>query len=314
MDCSLPDSSIRGIFQARVLEWVAISSSRGSSQPRDWTQVSCIAGRRFTVWAKGVIFSKMAWVIYSEFLKNHKPLLTYWWGVRVLISVLFSVSVDTVLASSVPKTWVKVALDGVTWVLNVWLPQDWSRKPGKCVKSHEEGKSKDQTQSREDWEKLGKARGKSNWTWGQGSTGEYLVIGQKCQRTQNFWAKSRDQVLQDFAVSLSLCFVMLIAVHCVKTGSISCSVVSDSVTPWTIHGIIQPFPSPGDLSNQGSNLGLQHCRWTLYCLNHPGSLRSIVLYNGSVPSPHILVLKTCNSCSVFQQLCFSHPPFFHPQH
>ena len=51
MVCSPPDSSIHGIFYARVLEWVAISFSRGSSQPRDWTQVSCTAGRRFTVWA-----------------------------------------------------------------------------------------------------------------------------------------------------------------------------------------------------------------------------------------------------------------------
>ena len=51
MDCSLPGSSVHGIFQARVLEWVAIAFSRGSSRPRDWTQVSCIAGRRFTVWA-----------------------------------------------------------------------------------------------------------------------------------------------------------------------------------------------------------------------------------------------------------------------
>ena len=48
MDCSLPRSSICGIFQARVLEWVAISFSRGSSQPRDRTWVSCIVGRRFT--------------------------------------------------------------------------------------------------------------------------------------------------------------------------------------------------------------------------------------------------------------------------
>ena len=70
MDCSLPDSSIHGIFQARVLEWGAIAFSE----------------------------------IYSEFLQNRLPLLTYWWGVRVLISVLFSVSVDTVLASSVPTT------------------------------------------------------------------------------------------------------------------------------------------------------------------------------------------------------------------
>ena len=46
--CSLP-GSIHGIFQARILEWVAISFSRGSSQPRDRTRVSLIAGRRFTV-------------------------------------------------------------------------------------------------------------------------------------------------------------------------------------------------------------------------------------------------------------------------
>ena len=51
MDGSLPGSAVHGIFPARVLEWVAISFSRGSSQPRDWTQVSCIADRRFTVWA-----------------------------------------------------------------------------------------------------------------------------------------------------------------------------------------------------------------------------------------------------------------------
>ena len=51
MDCSLPGSSICGILQARILQWVAISFSRGSSQPRDWSRVSRIAGRRFTLWA-----------------------------------------------------------------------------------------------------------------------------------------------------------------------------------------------------------------------------------------------------------------------
>ena len=50
-DCSLPRSSLQGILQARVLEWVAISFSRGSSWSRDWTHISCIAGRFFTVWA-----------------------------------------------------------------------------------------------------------------------------------------------------------------------------------------------------------------------------------------------------------------------
>ena len=51
MDCSLPGSSVHGMLQARTLEWVAISSSKGSSQPRDQTQVSSTAGRFFTIWA-----------------------------------------------------------------------------------------------------------------------------------------------------------------------------------------------------------------------------------------------------------------------
>ena len=49
MDCSLPGSSVHGIFQARILEWVAIAFSRGSSRPRDWNRVSCIVDRHFTV-------------------------------------------------------------------------------------------------------------------------------------------------------------------------------------------------------------------------------------------------------------------------
>ena len=49
MDCSLPGSPVHGIFQARILEWGAISFSSGSSQPRDQSRVSCIVGRRFTI-------------------------------------------------------------------------------------------------------------------------------------------------------------------------------------------------------------------------------------------------------------------------
>ena len=50
MDCGPPGSSVLGVLQARILEWVAMSSSTRSSQPRDWTWVSCIGGRFFTVW------------------------------------------------------------------------------------------------------------------------------------------------------------------------------------------------------------------------------------------------------------------------
>ena len=51
MDSNIPGSAVRGIFQARILEWSTISFSRGSSQPRDQIWVSYIADRRFTIWA-----------------------------------------------------------------------------------------------------------------------------------------------------------------------------------------------------------------------------------------------------------------------
>ena len=51
IDCSQPGSSVHGILQERILEWVAISFSRGSSQSRDWTWVSCFAGSFLKVWA-----------------------------------------------------------------------------------------------------------------------------------------------------------------------------------------------------------------------------------------------------------------------
>ena len=49
--CEPMDCTVHGILQARILEWVAIPFFRGSSQPRDWTQVSHIAGKFFTSWA-----------------------------------------------------------------------------------------------------------------------------------------------------------------------------------------------------------------------------------------------------------------------
>ena len=50
ISCSHPNSSVHGISQARILGWVAMTSSRGSFQPRNWTQVPCIAGGFFTIW------------------------------------------------------------------------------------------------------------------------------------------------------------------------------------------------------------------------------------------------------------------------
>ena len=59
MDCSLPGSSVRGIFQARILKWILISFSRGSSLSRDQTCVSCIAGRLSTDWATRHVLSSV---------------------------------------------------------------------------------------------------------------------------------------------------------------------------------------------------------------------------------------------------------------
>ena len=63
MDYSTPGSSVHGILQARILEWVAVSSSRGSSQPRDQTCVSCIVGRFFTT-------EPSSWLYFTNVLSN----------------------------------------------------------------------------------------------------------------------------------------------------------------------------------------------------------------------------------------------------
>ena len=62
-DCSLPGASVWGILQARILEWAAISSSRGSSRPRDWTCVSCIAGGFFTAKPPGKPPQIFLWIL-----------------------------------------------------------------------------------------------------------------------------------------------------------------------------------------------------------------------------------------------------------
>ena len=60
MDCHPPKSSVNGILQARILAWVAIPFSRGSSQPRDQTWVSCVAGRFFIIWTAREAQSKFS--------------------------------------------------------------------------------------------------------------------------------------------------------------------------------------------------------------------------------------------------------------
>ena len=82
VDCSLPGSSVHGIFQARVLEWIANSFTRGSSRPRDQTQVSRIVDRHFTVWSYVLTQNKLKLLstqkpannVYSSFIHNFQNL------------------------------------------------------------------------------------------------------------------------------------------------------------------------------------------------------------------------------------------------
>ena len=87
MDCSPPGSSVHGILQARILEWVAFSFSRGSSWPRDWTQVSRIRGRCFNLWATREVemlkkkpfrlkIKISLWLVYTGRDKEHWKLYT----------------------------------------------------------------------------------------------------------------------------------------------------------------------------------------------------------------------------------------------
>ena len=83
----LPGSSIHGIFQARLLEWVAIPFSRGSSQPRERIWVSCSAGRLFTVWAtRGLQGSNPHPPALEAWSANHRTpreVHGFFWGGRL---------------------------------------------------------------------------------------------------------------------------------------------------------------------------------------------------------------------------------------
>ena len=119
---SLPGSSVHGIFQARILVWVAISSSRGSSGPRDWTHISCISCT-----GKWILYHCATWeahwkneqginsnfslltslLLYGPFLGRHPSMLVPWSYVfanfakfRNFISNQFRPSLSTVLCPS----------------------------------------------------------------------------------------------------------------------------------------------------------------------------------------------------------------------
>ena len=78
--CSPPTSSVHGILQARILQWGAIPFSGGSFQPWDWTWVSCIAGRFFTVWATTEhVWHSNCWKSYPRILHESRDKKETWW-------------------------------------------------------------------------------------------------------------------------------------------------------------------------------------------------------------------------------------------
>ena len=74
MDCSPPCSSVHGILQARILEWIAMPFSRGSFWPKDWTQVFCVAGRFITICAIVLPPLKLLQPIKSSERKSQKTI------------------------------------------------------------------------------------------------------------------------------------------------------------------------------------------------------------------------------------------------
>ena len=119
MDCSPPGSSVHEILEARILEWVAIPFSRGSSWPRDQTRGSCIAGRFFTTWATILLY-----LTAFNILVNVGVVLTY----PILISI------GTVL--SVPGNAGTVQIDmctGSSLLVFVLHPELFLRVIVNCV-------------------------------------------------------------------------------------------------------------------------------------------------------------------------------------
>ena len=110
MDCSLLGSSVHGILQARILEWVAYPFSRGSYQPMNrlmnQTRVSCIADELFTSWATKEALDKSIWYAFPELLckckklplSNKRKMLTMWrlWWLSTESQASWSLRTDNV--------------------------------------------------------------------------------------------------------------------------------------------------------------------------------------------------------------------------
>ena len=96
MDC------IHGILQARILEWVAFPFSRGSSQPRDQTQVSCIAGRFFTIWATREALTSLMALHKCHLIRKILPMMSHKISAHLISCTRYSSSTFPVC---LPQLW-----------------------------------------------------------------------------------------------------------------------------------------------------------------------------------------------------------------
>ena len=124
MDCSLPGFSVHGVFQARILEWVAIPFSRGSSWPRDQTQVSCTAGRLFTDWAtrearSRIYIHKIFSVVPKSIMYIVSSRIIYW--VLFLGLALSRMRLENFKILLVHNFWIQVPCSWVCEAAHRWM-------------------------------------------------------------------------------------------------------------------------------------------------------------------------------------------------
>ena len=147
MDCCPPGSSVHGIIQPRVPEWIATSSSREFSRPRDWTGISCVSciGMKILYhWAtwKAIVSS----LLYGNFtrLKNiHWVYMNWCWRTRMIYVVMkslkFNIQKTKIIASGPITSWeidgetVEIVTDFTFWGSKITADGDCSHEIKRCL-------------------------------------------------------------------------------------------------------------------------------------------------------------------------------------
>ena len=134
MDCSLPGFSVHGTLQARILEWVAISFFRGSSRPRDQTQVSCIAGRCFNLWATREASLKGAGKFYECIAAYHESKTWDFPQIPILSGNLIPINFSQDTLSKTTSSFIPSFICYHSpWEMTNYFPDELSLAPGNAL-------------------------------------------------------------------------------------------------------------------------------------------------------------------------------------